>query len=106
VLTADDFQYRDSTARASLDTAVIGAGWVTRRMIAAGEVLREPAVERPIAVSANAPVEIEWQADNVSLTMHGTSTRDASLGDRVTVRTAHGKRIEALVIAAGRVRIE
>jgi flagella basal body P-ring formation protein FlgA len=106
VLTANDFEYRDSTSRAPLDTNQISSGWVTRRTIAAGEVLREPAVEPPDLVSANEPVEIEWKDQNISLTMRGTATRNGALGEHVTVRTEQGKRIEATVVAAGRVRID
>jgi flagella basal body P-ring formation protein FlgA len=106
VLTADDFEYRDTTSRAPLDTSIVSAGWVTRRTIVAGEVLREPAVQPPLLVTANQSVEIEWKDDNISLTMRGTSTRSGALGERVTVRTEAGKRIEATVVAAGRVRID
>lgn len=106
VLTADDFQYRDTTSRAPLDTSVVAAGWVTRRTIAAGELLREPAVQPPLLVTANQPVEIEWKDENISLIMRGTCTRSGALGEHVTVRTEAGKRIEATVIAAGRVRID
>jgi flagella basal body P-ring formation protein FlgA len=106
VLSADDFEYRDSTSRTPLDTSVVSAGWVTRRTIAAGEVLREPAVQPPVLVTANQPVEIEFRNENISLTMRGTSTRSGALGEHVTVRTEAGKRIEATVVAAGRVRID
>jgi flagella basal body P-ring formation protein FlgA len=106
VLTADDFQVRDTTLHAPLDTAKVAPGWVTRRMIAAGEMLREPAVQPPDLVVANQPVEIEFRDKNVRLILLGTSTRSGALGERITVRTEQGKRIEAVVVAAGRVRID
>jgi len=106
VLGADDFVYRDTTLRGPLDTNTVTAGWVTRRLIGAGEVLRVPAVERPAVVSANEPVEVEWKDRNVLLTLRGVVTRNASLGERVTVRTDLGHRIEATVVAPGRVRID
>jgi flagella basal body P-ring formation protein FlgA len=106
VLTADDFQVRDTTLRAPLDTSVVAAGWVTRRSIAAGEMLRAPAVQAPDLILANEPVEIVFKDANVRLIIRGTSTRSGALGERITVRTEEGKRIEAVVVAAGRVRID
>lgn len=106
VLTVDDIVYRDTTVRGPVDTNTVAAGWVTRRTIGAGEVLRVPAVERPSIVSANEPVSVEWADRNVMLTVRGVVTRNAALGERVTVRTAMGHRVDATVIAPGRVRID
>lgn len=106
VLSVDDFEFRDTTMRGVTDTSRVDAGWVTRRMIAAGEVLRSPAVEPPMLVVANQAVEVEWRESNVRLTFRGTVTRGAALGERVTVRTDAGRRMEATVVAAGRVRLD
>jgi flagella basal body P-ring formation protein FlgA len=107
VLSADDIEFRDTTlTRAMSDTNQIVPGWVTRRAISAGEVLRSPAVEPPVVVGANQPVEIEWQDQNIRMIVHGTATRNASMGERVSVRTESGRRIEATVVAPGRVRID
>lgn len=106
VLAADDIEYRDTTLRVATDTNAIAPGWVTRRMINAGEVLRSPAVEPPQIVTANEPVLVEWVDGNVSLTVHGTAARNGSIGERVPVRTELGKRIEGTVVAPGRVRID
>jgi flagella basal body P-ring formation protein FlgA len=106
VLTADDIVYRDSTLRGPIDTSIVAAGWITRRLIGAGEVLRAPAVERPPIISANEPVVVEWADCNVLLTVRGIATRDAALGERVTVRTDLGHRVDARVVAPGRVRID
>lgn len=106
VLSVDDIEYRDTTLRVVTDTSEIVPGWVTRRMINTGEVLREPAVEPPQVVTANEPVLVEWIDGNVSLTINGIAARSASLGDRIPVRTELGKRIEGTVVAPGRVRID
>ena len=107
VLTADDVEYRDSTVHnAPLDTNRVAPGWVTRRVISAGEVLRAPAVEPPMVVSANQPVAVEWSDQNVRLTLRGIATRNAPVGSRVTVRMESGRRVEATVVGAGRVRID
>src|SRR6185503_6856842 len=83
-LGAGDLEYRDSTMSSTLgmsaDTNRVAAGWVTRRVISAGEVLRAPAVEPPTAVSANQSVSVEWVDQNIRLTMRGVATRNASMG--------------------------
>jgi flagella basal body P-ring formation protein FlgA len=107
VLSADDIELRDTaTTRAMVDTNQIVPGWVTRRAIAAGEVLRAPAVVPPVVVAANQPVEVEWQDQNIRMTVRGIAARNASMGERVTVRMEHGRRLEATVVAPGRVRID
>jgi flagella basal body P-ring formation protein FlgA len=106
VLTADDFTLRDTTMHGASDTTQVSAGWVTRRVIAAGEVLHTPAVERPQVVSANQSVQVEWEDQNIRLTIRGVATRNGSVGERVGVRTDMGRRMEATVVAPGRVRID
>jgi flagella basal body P-ring formation protein FlgA len=108
VLTADDFELRDTTLHRPLpgDAPTVTAGWVTRRAFNAGEVLREPAVEAPSVVNANSPVKVEWTDGNVSISIAGIAARNAALGERVPVRTANGRRIEATVVGPGRVRID
>jgi flagella basal body P-ring formation protein FlgA len=106
VLTADDIVYRDTTVRGPIDTNTVVTGWVTRRLIGAGEVLRMPAVERPTVISANEPVEVEWADRNVTLTVRGVAGRNGAIGERVPVRTGFGHRVDATVIAPGRVRID
>lgn len=106
VLTVDDFEYRDTTTHAPADTAEVAAGWVTRRTINAGEILRTPAVEPPTIITANTPVQLEFVDGGVRLTVRGIATRSGSLGDRITVRTELGKRVEGTVVAPGRVRID
>ncbi|HXT19088.1 MAG TPA: flagellar basal body P-ring formation chaperone FlgA [Gemmatimonadaceae bacterium] len=106
VLGAGDFEMRDTTVRFGVDTNHIVVGWVTRRSIAAGEVLRVPAVEAPTVINANSPVECEWVDGNVKLTVQGIAARNAAMGERVPVRTESGKRIEGTVVAPGRVRID
>ncbi len=109
VLSADDFVVRDTAVRVIgllPDTTPVTAGWVARRSFAAGEILRAPAVEGPSAVNANSAVQVEFVDQNVSLTLRGVAARNAAIGERVPVRTEMGKRIEATVVAPGRVRID
>jgi flagellar basal body P-ring formation protein FlgA len=106
VITVDDIIYKDSTVRASGDSSRVAPGWVTRRMIAAGELLRVPAVEPPNVVQANQSVDVEWKDQNIELLLRGTVNRSGAIGDRVTVRTESGRRFEGTVVAPGRVRID
>jgi flagella basal body P-ring formation protein FlgA len=109
VLGADDFALRDTSIRvigAMADTTPVSTGWVTRRAYAAGEILRTPGVEAPTAVNANTSVQVEFADKNVSLTVRGVVARNGAIGDRVPVRTEMGQRIEATVVARGRVRID
>ena len=105
-LTADDFEYRDTTLRIWSDTTKVAAGWVTRSAIPAGEILRAPAVEPPVVVNANGAVQVEYADQGVRLTMRGIAARNASVGERVAVRIDSGRRVEGTVIAPGRVRID
>lgn len=106
VLTADDFEYRDTTSRITPDTVRIVPGWVARRTINQGEILHEPAIEPPAIVTANEPVQVEWMDHDVRLTVRGIAARSGALGERVPVRTELGKRVEGTVVAPGRVRID
>ena len=107
-LTASDIELRDSTMRsgAPIDTTDVVPGWVTRRVITAGEILRAPAVEPPNLVTANQSVAVEWVDQNIHLTLRGTATRNAAIGTRVTVRMESGRRVDGTVVGAGRVRID
>ena len=106
VITTDDIVYKDSVVRAAGDSSRVAPGWVTRRMISAGELLRAPAVEPPNVVLANQSVDVEWKDENIALTLRGIVTRSGAVGDRVTVRTESGRRFEGTVVAPGRVRID
>src|SRR3954462_6992202 len=106
VLAAGDFVMRDTVVRGPVDTSTVTSGWVTRRLIGAGEVLRAPAVERPQVVSANQSIQVEYQDRDVRLTIHGVATRNAALGERIAIRTDNGRRMEGTVVAPGRVRLD
>ena len=106
VLGAGDIVYRDSVINIPTDTSRVTEGWVTRRVIAAGEVLRPPAVTLRNVVLANQAVDIEYADKDVSLTLRGTATRSAPLGERIVVRTEFGRRVEGTVVGPGRVRLD
>ena len=76
-------------------------GWTTRRVIAAGEVLRAPAVTPPAAVRAGDHVAVVWQQAGVALRLAGTAAADAALGSHVAVRVDTRRRFEGTVTAPG-----
>jgi flagella basal body P-ring formation protein FlgA len=88
-----------ATAVAAAPAALVG--WTTRRVIAAGEVLRAPAVAPPAAVRAGQPVAVVYAAEGVTLKLHGTAATDAPLGGRVAVRVDTRRRFEGVVEAPG-----
>jgi flagella basal body P-ring formation protein FlgA len=75
----------------------------TRRVIAAGEPLRPPAIEVPPLVRAGQAVELTVAADDVRITMRGIAATDAGRGDRVWVRVDAARRFHGTVTDSGRV---
>jgi flagella basal body P-ring formation protein FlgA len=80
-------------------------GWTTRRLIAAGEPLRAPAVVPPQLVKSGDLVDVVFQSESVSVTMRGKATRGGALGERVTIRMDGQRKLDGTVIAPGRVRV-
>jgi flagella basal body P-ring formation protein FlgA len=80
-------------------------GWMTRRRITKGEELRRPAVEPPNAVKAGDDVTIEAVYGSITLTLTGRVSGSAAVGETVQVRAQTGRRMEAVVIGPGLVRV-
>ncbi|HTR79925.1 MAG TPA: flagellar basal body P-ring formation chaperone FlgA [Gemmatimonadaceae bacterium] len=109
VLTDDDITYVERPASAQPvegGAATVQPGWVARRLINTGEVLRNPAVEPPIVVSANETVDVVYVDGDVQISIRAMVTRDASIGERVTVRTTDGRHLDGVVTGPGCVRID
>jgi flagella basal body P-ring formation protein FlgA len=95
-----DYQISAVIVRAALRNAVAAeSGWVTRRPVAAGEALIEPAVGPPALVTAGQAVNFVAEAGSVRLSIRGTAATAGALGDRVWVRMDSGRRLRGLVTA-------
>lgn len=107
-LTEADIAFRPATAsdRPAAAPATPGAGWVTRRVIRAGEPLREPGVGKPVLVRSGQPVQVVWRGKGIALRIRGVAARSASLGERVPVRIDTGWRVEGAVAGEALVHID
>lgn len=87
------------------DTTRAVAGWVTRRAIAAGELLRAPAVMPPPAVTSGATVSVIYQDGPLRLVLTGIATNTAPLGAPVGVRIDRTRRLDGIAVAPNTVRL-
>lgn len=84
----------------------VAEGWVTARLIEAGEELVAPAVAPPIVVTAGTAVQAVWQTANLRLSMVGTAMRHGRLGDVIDVRLESRRTVTGTVKGPGLVEIE
>ena len=87
------------------DTTRAIAGWIARRPIAKGELLRAPAVSAPSMVSAGATVTVLYQDGPVRIALRGIATNTASLGAPVGVRIDRTRRLDGIAVAPNTVRL-
>ncbi|BAH37346.1 MAG TPA: flagella basal body P-ring formation protein FlgA [Gemmatimonas aurantiaca] len=109
-LQAEDITLVDTTivwrwSSIDPDTTRPSAGWVTRRAIAAGEVLRAPAVMAPPVVTSGAAVTAIWQDGPLRLVLAGVATNTAAVGAPVSVRIDRNRRLDGIAIAPNTVRL-
>jgi flagellar basal body P-ring formation protein FlgA len=89
----------------SPDTTRALPGWVTRRPIMAGEVLRTPAVTPPPLIESGATVKAIWQDGPITLVINGVATNTATVGAPVGVRINRTRRLDGVAIAPNTVRL-
>ncbi len=109
-LSATDFVLMDTVitwrwGSVGPDTSLPAAGWVTRRAITAGEVLRMPAVTAPPVVTSGAKVVAVWQDGLVRLTLSGVATNTAALGAPVSVRVDRNRRLDGIAVGPNTIRL-
>lgn len=101
VLNAGDVSVVRVASRAP--AAPVAPGWVTRRVIEQGEVLRPPAVAPAPVVAPGQRILYVVLSPGLRLTMDGRATSGGRLGDKVAVRLGANRRVQGVVTAAGEV---
>jgi flagella basal body P-ring formation protein FlgA len=109
-LRREDIAMRDTVilwrwATQTPDTTRAQAGWITRRPMAAGEVLRAPAVMPPPLVTSGTTVAAIWQDGPLRLVLSGVATNSATAGAPVGVRIDRTRRLDGVAIAPNTVRL-
>ncbi len=87
------------------DSLRVTAGWVTRRSVMKGELLREPAVMAPPVVTSGQSVSVIYQDGPVRLLLAGVATNTAPLGAPVGVRIGRTRRLDGIAVAPNTVRL-
>lgn len=87
------------------DTTRAQAGWVSHRAIAAGEVLRAPAVTPPPVITSGSTVKAIWQDGPLTLVMSGVATNTATIGAPVGIRIDRTRRLDGIAVAPNTVRL-
>jgi flagella basal body P-ring formation protein FlgA len=111
-LTADDIGVAaGGSPLCTLRSTLVGS--VTRRVIAAGEVLRSPAVVPPALIAPNDPVAVIYRDGGLELRLQGVAANAAPIGGRVTVRVAGSPRaglasrtVDGVAVAPGVVQVK
>jgi flagella basal body P-ring formation protein FlgA len=106
-ITKADYLVMTTTVRSALRTAApADSGWVTRRPVAAGEPLVEPAVGPPALVASGQPVTFVSDKSDVRISIRGTAASAGALGDLVWVRVDAGRRLRGVVTAPGTIHAD
>ena len=102
-----DYQIIPTVVRPALRSALAGdSGWVTRRPVAAGEPLVEPAVGPPALVTAGQAVTFVAEQAGIRLAIRGTAATGGALGDHVWIRMESGRRLRGTITAPATVHAD
>jgi flagella basal body P-ring formation protein FlgA len=80
-------------------------GWITRRVIRAGEPLRAPAIAPPPLVRTGTPVTVQFVTAGVTVTREGTALMTGAFGDHVPIRLDEHRSLNGVVAGPSTVRI-
>jgi flagella basal body P-ring formation protein FlgA len=103
ILTDQDVTYPAGVERDSTGAPV---GWVARRVITAGEPLREPAVAQPDLVHVGDVVQAVFSAGGLEIRLIGRAMGAARAGEKVMVRVDMHRRFEGVVVGPRLVNID
>ena len=101
VLQAEDIAFGEGADR---DAAPLG--WVTRRVVSEGEVLRPPTVAPHQVVRSGDDVQVVWSSGGLELRIAGRALNSAAVGERVKVRSDGSRRFEGVATATGVVHLD
>lgn len=87
------------------DTTRALPGWVTRRYVALGEVLRAPAVMPPPVITSGTRVTAIWQDGPLRVVVTGIATNTAAIGAPVGVRIDPTRRLDGIAAGPNTVRL-
>ncbi|MEQ1691849.1 MAG: flagellar basal body P-ring formation chaperone FlgA [Gemmatimonas sp.] len=109
-LRADDIAVIDTAivwrwSTSAPDTTRALPGWIARRPIAVGEVLRYPAIGAPPVVRVGTHVSVIYQDGPVRILLTGVATNTAPLGAPVGVRIDPTRRLDGIAVAPNTVRL-
>lgn len=106
-LSESDLAYSTSSNAAMVGTATAMnevVGMQTRRMLRAGETIRNEDLRRPILVTRGSIVTMSFQAPGIVLTATGRAMSEGGMGENVTVQNpASFRQITAVVTGPGQV---
>jgi flagella basal body P-ring formation protein FlgA len=94
-----------SIARRSTPDARPSPGWITHRVIRAGEPLRAPAVAPPPLLARGARVTVVWETGALRVTRDGVALGAADSGEVVQVRVDAARRVTGRATAPGVVTV-
>jgi len=80
-------------------------GWITRRIVRQGEVLKEPAIGQRLLVATGSRVRLEAVVEGVVVSRDGIATAAGSLGDKVRVRIDAQRAVTGTVTGPATVRL-
>ncbi|MBA4070819.1 MAG: flagella basal body P-ring formation protein FlgA [Gemmatimonas sp.] len=80
-------------------------GWITRRVVRAGEPLRAPAIAPAPLVRAGTPVTVQFVTAGLTVAREGTALTTGAFGDRVHIRLDEHRSLDGVVAGPSMVRI-
>jgi flagella basal body P-ring formation protein FlgA len=107
VLVANDIKWSDTTLTdgSTPEAANVAPGWVARRVIRQGEILREPGVAKPDLVNSGDAVDVVYSTPGVAVKVRGTAVGRGSAGDEVYVRLDNRRRLRGVIAGPNTVRV-
>lgn len=107
ILSSSDIKWADTTLTdgSTPEAANVAPGWVARRVIRSGEILREPGVAKPDLINAGDAVDVIYSTPGVAIRLRGTAIGRGSKGDEVYVKLDNRRRLHGVIAGPNTVRV-